>query len=664
MVINHNLAAMNTQLNLGKITTRLAKHTEKLSSGYRINRSADDAAGLSISEKMRAQIRGLNQASRNAQDGISLIQTAEGALGEVHSLLDRGKELSVQAANDTNTDIDRTAIQKEIDQINAEIDRIASTTQFNTMNLFSTGGAPMAAPIAASATESIAVENTTASGNKVAPMISYNINYADIINKAQADGATFDEASLQAFANELKDTYLPTLLGGITDTYQSLSTPSVNNMKLGLNFVYQNDGALAYVTSNGIGYGLTVNMKHLEQQPDGSMASKNSTDIAGTIAHELVHAVMFDTVTNGMTGNDKFPLWFIEGMAQTASGGANYCLDLYRSKTDDDIKDWLSGLNVDRGNEYAQGYIATMYLGQAASGSTSLDPDKIAQGLDKIINDIADGYSLSEAISRQTNNKYTSIKDFENKFKTDALDFAKEFKATVSYAMGHKGSLVAPGGLTANHDNLLTITSTSDYFQLDTATEYYLNTNIPNPYTGGKATTTDGSRRDGSTNSAPKPSWSGGNSGGSGSGGGGTAGGGGNATVADNLRLQVGATAGADQTIVLNSFELSSTALGIDGADMSSHDTAAASISLYDTAIETVSSIRSYYGAVQNRLEHSIKNLDNTAENVQASESVIRDTDMAKTMVEFSKDNILQQAAQAMLTQANQSTQGVMNLLP
>ncbi|MCI6499452.1 MAG: flagellin [Lachnospiraceae bacterium] len=135
MVVQHNLSAMNTNRQLGITTSGQAKSTEKLSSGYRINRAGDDAAGLTISEKMRSQIRGLNKASTNAEDGISLIQVAEGALNEAHSILQRMNELATQAANDTNTSSDRTAVQQEIDALTSEIDRIASTTQFNTMNL-------------------------------------------------------------------------------------------------------------------------------------------------------------------------------------------------------------------------------------------------------------------------------------------------------------------------------------------------------------------------------------------------------------------------------------------------------------------------------------------------------------------------------------------------
>ena len=135
MVVQHNLSSMNTNRQLGTVTEAMSKSTEKLSSGYKINRAADDAAGLSISEKLRSQIRGLDKAASNSQDGISLIQVAEGALNETHSILQRMNELATQAANDTNTSVDRTAISAEMDQLTSEINRIQSTTQFNTMNL-------------------------------------------------------------------------------------------------------------------------------------------------------------------------------------------------------------------------------------------------------------------------------------------------------------------------------------------------------------------------------------------------------------------------------------------------------------------------------------------------------------------------------------------------
>ena len=163
MVVQHNLTAMNTNRQLGIVTTSQAKATEKLSSGYRINRAGDDAAGLSISEKMRSQIRGLNKASNNAQNGISLIQTAEGALNEVHSILQRMNELATQGANDVNTSIDRAAINKEISSLSQELGRIGETTQFNDMNLLNGGFENKKLQVGAKADQVIEVDIKTLS---------------------------------------------------------------------------------------------------------------------------------------------------------------------------------------------------------------------------------------------------------------------------------------------------------------------------------------------------------------------------------------------------------------------------------------------------------------------------------------------------------------------
>lgn len=161
MVVQHNLTAANTNRQLGITTSGLQKSTEKLSSGYKINRAADDAAGLSISEKMRNQIRGLNKASDNAQDGISLVQTAEGALNEVHSMLQRMSELSVQAANGTNDTTDRSSINDEVRQLKTEIQRVGSTTQFNKMNILDgtfSAGANKLLQVGANANQTIKID--------------------------------------------------------------------------------------------------------------------------------------------------------------------------------------------------------------------------------------------------------------------------------------------------------------------------------------------------------------------------------------------------------------------------------------------------------------------------------------------------------------------------
>ena len=211
MVVQHNLSAMNTNRQMGMVSSALQKSTEKLSSGYKINRAGDDAAGLSISEKMRSQIRGLNKASDNAQDGISLIQVAEGALNETHSILQRMNELATQAANDTNTATDRTAIKAEIDQLTSEINRIQSTTQFNTQNLLDGKFTNKNLQIGSlkGQTIKISISNMNAATLKVDGLtVDSNTNAGTSMSKIQAaiDKVSTQRSNLGALQNRLEHT--------------------------------------------------------------------------------------------------------------------------------------------------------------------------------------------------------------------------------------------------------------------------------------------------------------------------------------------------------------------------------------------------------------------------------------------------------------------------
>lgn len=216
MVIQHNPTALNAFGNSNRVTGKLKKNTEKLSSGYRINRAADDAAGLSISEKMRRMIRGLSQASLNAQDGISFVQSAEGALNEVHDLLQRGNELAVKAANDTNRAEDREAIYAEIKQLNKEIDRIARDSQFNELNIFDASNAAGESSLVANGYPDMIVLD--------ADYMSYDMqDFAGAIQEAAAAGKVFTQAGLAKFANAIKDIYMPSLLGQIKTALPSIT---------------------------------------------------------------------------------------------------------------------------------------------------------------------------------------------------------------------------------------------------------------------------------------------------------------------------------------------------------------------------------------------------------------------------------------------------------
>ena len=211
MVVQHNLSAMNTNRQMGVVTSALQKSTEKLSSGYKINRAGDDAAGLSISEKMRSQIRGLNKASDNAQDGISLIQVAEGALNETHSILQRMNELATQAANDTNTSVDRQSIKDEIKQLNEELDRISSTTQFNKQDLL-TGGFSGKLQVGALEGQTMDVKISlavSAKGLKVSAVeVSTNVKAGVAMQSIQAaiESVSKQRSKLGAIQNRLEHT--------------------------------------------------------------------------------------------------------------------------------------------------------------------------------------------------------------------------------------------------------------------------------------------------------------------------------------------------------------------------------------------------------------------------------------------------------------------------
>ena len=212
MVVQHNVTAMNTSRQLGITTTGLQKSTEKLSSGYKINRAADDAAGLSISEKMRNQIRGLNKAASNAQDGISLVQTAEGALNEVHSMLQRISELAVQASSDINATADRTAVNDEITQLTTEIDRVASTTQFNKMNILDGTFKDKSIQVGANAGENIAISidnmNCATLGMTNAGVDSYANANTTLTNAQNAiTSLSSKRSALGAIQNRLEHTY-------------------------------------------------------------------------------------------------------------------------------------------------------------------------------------------------------------------------------------------------------------------------------------------------------------------------------------------------------------------------------------------------------------------------------------------------------------------------
>lgn len=654
MVIRHNMMAMNASRQTGIVQDAFHDKTEKLSSGYRINRGADDAAGLAISEKMRRQIRGLTQASANAQDGISYVQTAEGALHEVHDLLQRGNELCVKAANGTNSQVELEAIQAELDQIHSEVNRIATHTEFNEKKVFD----------CTNATNSKVASDSRSNGPDI---VIRNLDWNGISGTAQANGKNFTADALKNFSEELRDTYMPKFLSGITSVFSS-ATPQVdavssvggNNLSIGLTLYYSDtDGALGICGSNGSGFEMRLNMAYMDTNPDGSI--KFSGDLAGTIVHEMTHALMFDYVTNGMLGSggaDSLPGWAVEGMAQAVGGGLDYCaegISYYNSNNDSQLKNWLSDLSGDY-SVYAQGYVASLYLGYVAGGEGAMDKATISSGISAVWDKVANGYSFSQAIYEATNGKYQDAADFERSFSTDALQFTKDLFAL--RAGGAIGAL-ANSSLGQSYDELLNISGSDDYFVLDIDAGGFVDNSSAfhaagvNALNGGGYTKTNGTDLNGQVNPNASSSWGSGSAGG---GGGNAADGGGNV-----IYLQVGAEAG--QFIGINRYKLSTKDIGLDAVNVKTDGGASKGIESYKQAMKKVSEIRSDYGATQNRIEHTIRNLDNVVENTTAAESRIRDTDMAKLMVEYSNDKIILQAGQSILAQANHSKDNVMSLL-
>lgn len=648
MVIQHNLRGINATRNLNATVDKKARTTEKLSSGYRINSGADNAAGMAISENMRRRIRGMQQASLNTKDGISFAQSAEGALNEVHDILQRANELAVKAANDTNQEEDRKAIYNEIAQLHKEINRISQSMQFNEIDMFDSSHVPSDEKYDDRMTDDISDIIFLD-----ADYMSFEMqDFSKAIDEAKAH-KTFTQSGLAGFANAIKNTYMPTLLGDIVSALPQSAVPTVSGMKIGLKMYYEDNSTLAYVSSNGVSFQLGINLKYLDEV-GGNITMTD--DLATTIAHEMTHAVMFDATTNGMLGvhgADKFPSWFVEGTAQAVGGAINYCSELVRNAIpngDGAISKWLSKLTdiSNPYNSYAQGYIASMYLGYVAGGSRAVDASTIASGLDSIIKDIEDGYSLSQAISRKTGGKYYDLADFEDSFSKDAVQFTKDLVNAIGNGAG---SIASPNGLSGSKSSLLGGGASSDYFVLDVDNQSYVN-NLggKNTYTGGGATTTGGLDRDGNANPDAESTW-------------------GSSTDAKRgtvqrsgiLSVQVGAE--AHQMIELSTFMLSTNDLGIADVQVDSMENAGKAIDKYKTAISCVSIMRSEYGAIQNRLEHTVANLDNMVEKMQSADSLVRDADIADEMVEYSINSILEQSGVSVLAQANQSAQNAMRLL-
>ena len=485
MVVQHNLTAMNSNRMLGLTTASQAKSTEKLSSGYKINRAADDAAGLSISEKMRKQIRGLTQASSNAQDGISAVQTAEGALNEVQDMLQRMNELAVKSANGTQSEDDRSYIQNEIDQLTTEIDRVAETTKFNEAYLLKGD-----------------------QDNEKAYTYSYGIANDKVATATMSTTASAKKTTITAM------------------TFKATASADEQNEVAKL------------IRDQGI------NVQY-------SNAPKTGDDTK-----------VINSVTVSLNGTDKYTVTGTGNnySIKDAKGNEVATFTLNNDKLGEQAKaDAITGTETFTASKATAGYI---------NGDTVKYYDKDGNGIPE--------NALNKYFSSTTNDAGT----VSSAVRTDA--------PLVYDALGNKIDAAA-ADISAKQD----------------------------------------------------------------------------LTGALTLTLHVGADATSNNQISVNLDAMSAKGLGVNGLKVDGTDdtNAKGAIETIKEAIQKVSTQRSALGAVQNRLEHTISNLDNVVENTTSAESQIRDTDMATEMVKYSNNNILAQAGQAMLAQSNQANQGVLSLL-
>lgn len=641
---------MNANRMLGISTVIKGKSSEKLSSGYKINRAADDAAGLQISEKMRSQIRGLTQASDNTQDGVSFCQIADGALEEVQAMMKRCTELSIQAANGTNTDADREAIQKEVDQITKEIDRVHESALFNELRVFPDAGLnPDDAAVTAvkypagNTVREVVVGNTVVSlefiGNtREAEAVQGTPEASGTANPDSVKNSEMAQFVVDAAANAVSK---------LQSKYSNLfAEASSSNIQIGLEMSPKDHGnaaatAAISLRTNSTGsvtsYRLWVDTLDYPIDSFPTMSAEKMADLAAVIAHEMTHIMMDDTLTNGML--KVFPKWFKEGMAQASSGDNNWVSnELGPRSTAEKINTFKAKL---MNNEYGAGYLAAMYLGQKASGESTVSSENIAKGLDKLLTEMAKevkakgpGDATAYETALKTVTGFNSFAEFQNTFMSAGDTASTQFISSLLQARGTTGAGSILGSLGTSEASLFgTLSGSADTYKVNKDNQWY-------------------SSMFGSGIDIPKnlPSAGGGGSG--------------LGNDRDGFIIQAGAANKEEQQIFVKQFNISTGSL-FEGQtmDCSTIEGARESIAIAQNADAKVSAVRSYYGAMQNRLEHTISNLDNIVENTTAAESQIRDTDMAKEMVNYTKTNVLIQAGNAMLSQAMQTPQNVLQLL-
>ena len=578
MVVQHNLQAMNANRMLGITTKEASGSTEKLSSGYRINRAADDAAGLAISEKMRKQIRGLSQASSNAEDGISCVQTAEGALAEVQDMLQRMNELAVQAANGTNSATDRQYIQDEFDQLIEEIDRVAETTKFN---------------------ETYLLKGDDTKPTKNMYITNYSVTYTK---------------------NDL-----PNNIKGIDYKTNYVGT---NNIYIVSSSIYSTSSNIS-LTGNKIQNGDDIT-KYMEKVKTGNTKDTNKAGatLNTTSYVAFVNVELDSDVQKGSNGN-------VNGHGQT-----NVTKDLSTDGTTSTVRANRDLFIYNTANS------TVTRITEGTDMTEYLNTDNTMKDKYRLVDVLYGDEKKVDSKAATSTRVQTSITNNQPFAWTDNY-LERDVSSKQLYdADGQIVSGVALNKFFDENGNYKGGLYTSA--QARAIDEVFANANDPRAKQlkdiGGNVTaaTINAYITQSSTQVA----------------------------AALDVELHAGSDSDRNNKVQVELSTLTAAGLGIDklasyniGIVDSTGNNATDAIDVIADAINMVSRQRSALGAVQNRLEHTIKNLDNVVENTTSAESAIRDTDMAEEMVKYSNSNILQQAGQSMLAQANQANQGVLSLL-
>ena len=643
MVVQHNMQAANANRMLNVTTGQQAKSTEKLSSGYRINRAADDAAGLTISEKMRKQIKGLDRASTNAEDGVSAVQTAEGALTEVHSMLQRMNELATQASNGTNSESDRSAIQDEISQLTTEIDRVAETTKFNETYLLKgdTDGSSSA-------------KNVNAHDAGLAGKLVDNGDGTSTfkLDKALEDG---DQVTIAGKKYTIGSTTAS------TDGFEKLASLEAKSLSVGDSVTYtenkkqvtktlvdkvSNTGTPADIYATGDK--IKIDNQEYTIAAATDLTKAGGAELSAADAQKLVG----EAIANGKEAS------FTSKAAATGMYAANATINV---KIVADLgTNEVSSLASPTGHTAGDAFVAKNLKGNdIVAGDSVTISGKTITATD---NDPANMSTVKDVVKSLQNGDVMQIGGKDIKI-ADKTDLAND-KYTVNDALSllnDKNTVQFKTVTSAEGNAALTVSGLkagTDYTAVDTkkvASDDNV-ISVKDAYSMMADELQKASSIGTDTAATVKSDNSGSftiNHG--------------TVEVKNGLsfNLHVGADADMTNKINVNIDSMSASDLGIKGLNVKDDSGIAATyaIDAIADAISKVSEQRSSLGAVQNRLEHTISNVDNVVENTTSAESRIRDTDMASEMVNYSKNNILAQAGQSMLAQANQSNQGVLSLL-